>query len=129
MRGSQLHMNCLAVTMAAVALLSACGSPAVAPGPAAKISPSPVASPSSATSPVTQSSSLLVFVKPGAVALVRPDGTVADTTPTKIDSADIARYEFDLSDAALIGHYWGADGYPALPLALSVYDQYGRVRQ
>jgi hypothetical protein len=121
MRGNQLHTNCLAVTMAAVALLSACGSPAVAPGPAARISPSPVAS------PAPQSSSLLVFVKPGAVALVRPDGTVADTTPTKMDSADIARYEFDLSDAALIGHYWGADGYPVLPLALSVYDQYGSV--
>jgi hypothetical protein len=58
---------------------------------------------------------------------VRPDGTVVDTTQTQMDSADIAQYEFDLSDAALIGHYWGADGYPALPLALSVYDQNGRV--
>jgi len=42
-----------------------------------------------------------------------------------MESADIAQYEFDLSDAALIGHYWGADGYPASPLALSVYDHRG----
>jgi hypothetical protein len=132
MRGHQLHLNSLAATMAALALFSACGSPAVAPNPAvAKISPSPIASPSPvvspSASPVTLSSSLLVFVKPGAVALVRPDGTVADTTKTPMDSADIAQYEFDLSDAALIGHYWGADGNPALPLAFSVYDQNGRV--
>jgi hypothetical protein len=130
MRGDQLHVSCLALTVAAVAFLSACGSPAVAPNPAAtKISPSPLASPSPAVSPspTLQSSSLLVFVKPGAVELVRPDGTVVDMTATKMDSADIAQYEFDASAAALVGHYWGADGYPALPLSLSVYDQKGGV--
>jgi len=52
------------------------------------------------------------------VALVRPDGTVVDTTPTQVDTADIARYEFDVSDAALIG---------AFPSALSVYDHSGRL--
>jgi len=44
-----------------------------------------------------------------------------------MDSADIAQYEYDQSDAALIGHYLGADGYPALPLALSIYDRKGGV--
>ena len=130
MRRNQLHVNCLAVTVAAAAFLSACGSPAVAPNPAAaKISPSPVhsLSPVVSPSPPIQSSALLVFIKPGAVALVRPDGTMADITKTQMDSADVAQYQFDLSDAALIGHYWGADGNPALPVALSVYDQKGRL--
>ena len=130
MRGNQLHPNSLAVAVAGMALLSACGSPVAAPNPAAiKVSPSPFASPSPAISPspVPLSSPLLVFVKPGAVALVRPDGTVINTTKTRMDSSDIAQDQFDLSNAALIGHYWDAAGNPALPLALSVYDQLGRV--
>jgi len=130
MRRNQLHVNCLAVTIAAAAFLSACSSPAAAPNPAAaKISPSPVhsLSPVVSPSPPPQSSALLVFIKPGAVALVRTDGTKAAITETQMDSADVAQYEFDLSDAALIGHYWGGDGNPALPLALSVYDQKGRL--
>src|SRR5712692_3160500 len=115
MRRNQLHVNCLAVTVAAAAFLSACGSPAVAPNPAAaKISPSPVhsLSPVVSPSPPIQSSALLVFIKPGAVALVRPDGTMADITKTQMDSADVAQYQFDLSDGALIGHYGAADGNP-----------------
>jgi hypothetical protein len=109
------------IALAAFAVICGCGSPVASPSQAASPSPAP------STSPTLPSERLLVFVKPGAVALVRPDGTVVDMKNTKLDSADIAQYEFDLSDAALIGRYWGADGNPTLPLQFGIYDRMGRL--
>jgi hypothetical protein len=103
--------------MAALAFIAtACGSPAITPGPiAAKNSPGPLASPSSAPGP----SSLIVFLKPGAMSLVRPDGSVADVQKTQLDSGDVAQHEYDQSDAALVGTN-GALGF-------AVYDRDGAV--
>jgi hypothetical protein len=44
-----------------------------------------------------------------------------------MDAADIAQREFDLSDAALIGRYWAADGFARSPLGFSIYDRTGTV--
>ncbi len=107
----------IATSIAALAFVAtACGSPAISPGPvAAKTSPSPLASPSSAPGP----SSLIVFLKPGAMYLVRPDGSVADVQKTQLDSGDVAQHEYDQSDAALVG--------TTGPLGFAVYDRNGAV--
>jgi len=132
------------VTVAALALLCGCGNPGpmaerspatsssassrVTPGPLA--SPSPLGSPSPLVSPSPASANqrLLVFVKAGGVALVRPDGSVANVTPTaQMDSDDVARYQFELNDAALIGHIWGPHGEQLSTSSLSVYHRDGTI--
>jgi hypothetical protein len=71
---------------------------------------------------------LLVFIKAGVVALVRPDGTVANVTPTAhMDSDELARYEFELSDAALVGHIWGPNGEQLSTTSLSLYHRDGTI--
>ena len=129
-----------AVAVAAVALLCGCGSSGpvtdrtgttssstaqpASPRPLATPSPSPLASPWS----VAASAALLIFIRPGAVSLVRPDGTVVSTIPTtKLDSDELARYEFELSDAALIGHVWGPAGEQLPSTSLSLYRRDGTI--
>lgn len=101
------------------------------PSPSAIVSPIPAASPSLSPSPVASPTGaagpLLVFVKPGSVALVRPDGTVLTSTETTMDSGEVATGEYQLSTAALIGHYWGQDGNPTSPLAIAVLDRTGTI--
>jgi hypothetical protein len=119
----------VAVTVAAVALLCGCGNPgpvsdrnAVKTSPAAQpASPSPLASPS----PVSAYNSLLVFVLPGTVSLVRPDGTVVSTMSTQMNSGELARYQFDVSNAALIGPIWGPGGQQLSTASLSLYHRDG----
>ena len=47
--------------------------------------------------------------------------------PTARDSGEVAQHQFDRSDAALIGHYWDADGNQTSPLAISLLDRTGRI--
>jgi hypothetical protein len=121
----------LALVVAAAFLLSGCAgqqptaratsSPSATPTARLPSDTSPVASPAPARNPI------LVFVTKGSVALVRPDGTVVASIPTVRDSGEVAQHQFGRSDAALIGHYWDADGNQTSPLAISLLDRTGRI--
>jgi hypothetical protein len=109
--------------LTAVVLLAACSNTA---SPAAA-QPSPSAQPSAGQSPTPAPNPLVVFIKPGSVALATPDGQVLSSTPTQLDSGEIAIGELRTSDGALIGHYWGPDGIPLVPLAIGVLDRKGAI--
>jgi len=90
-------------------------------GTAGKTAQSPVV----AVSTTSARGAVLVFITAGTVSAIRTDGTVIATVRTTMDSADIARHQFDSSDAALIGHYWDQNGQPIMPLTISVFDRSG----
>jgi len=94
------------------------------PSAAGAASPSPASSPS----PSPPRDAILVFVRPGAVSLVRPDGTViSSTSTTTLDRGEVAQAQFFTSDGALIGHYWDPVGNPTSPLAIALLDRAGTI--
>ena len=112
--------------LTALLVLAACSN-ATSPT-AAQLSPS--AQPSAGQSPVPSPATanpLVVFIKRGSVSLATPDGQVLSSTPTQLDSGEIAVGELGSSDAALIGHYWGPDGKPLTSLAIGVLDRKGAI--
>jgi hypothetical protein len=114
-------------TLTALLLLAGCSN-AASPA-AAQPSPStlPAAGQSPVPSPTAARDPLIVFVKRGSVALATADGQVLYSAPTPMDSGEIALGELGSSDAALIGHYWGADGIPLSPLAIGLLDRSGAI--